>query len=298
MNLLEFEKGFGTEEQCREYLYKLRWPEGCCCPRCRCRKVWKISDVKYKCQNCGYQTSVTSGTIFQGTHKPLTLWFRAIWYVTSQKNGTSALGLQGILGLGSYHTAWLWLHKLRRAMIRPDRDKLHGTVEVDEAYLGAPDKGGKRGRGSGNKALVAIAVETNDQKIGRIRMSVIDDASSKSLHPFIESSVEIGATIVSDGWSGYCGLSEKGFDQAVQKPKASDDVSLLPHVHTVISLLKRWLLGTLQGSCSKEHLAYYLDEYCFRFNRRKSKSRGMLFYRLLQNAVRLQPSSYKDIIAK
>jgi len=183
-------------------------------------------------------------------------------------------------------------------MISPDRDKLHGTVEVDETYIGAPDTGGKRGRGAGNKALVAIAVEINDQKIGRIRMSVIDDASSKSLHPFIESSVEIGSTIVSDGWNGYCGLSEKGFAQAIQKPKANDNDSLLPHVHTVISLLKRWLLGTLQGSCSKDHLSYYLDEYCFRFNRRKSKSRGMLFYRLLQNAVRLQPSSYKDIIAK
>lgn len=298
MNLLEFEKEFGTEEQCREYLYKLRWSEGYCCPRCRCRKAWKIGDVKYKCQNCGYQTSVISGTIFQDTHKPLTLWFRAIWYVTSQKNGTSALGLQGILGLGSYHTAWLWLHKLRRAMVRPDRDKLQGTVEVDEAYIGAPGKGGKRGRGAGNKALVAIAVEINDQKIGRIRMSIIEDASSKSLHSFIESSVEVGATIVSDGWSGYSGLSEKGFTQAIQKPRANDDDSLLPHVHTVISLLKRWLLGTLQGSCSKDHLAYYLDEYCFRFNRRKSKSRGMLFYRLLQNAVRLQPSSYKDIITK
>lgn len=298
MNLLEFEKEFSTENQCREYLYKLRWPEGYRCPRCQCDKAWQISDVKYKCQNCGYQTSVISGTIFQDTHKPLTFWFRAIWYVTSQKSGVSALGLQRILGLGSYRTAWLWLHKLRRAMIRPGRDKLQGTVEVDEAYIGAIGEGGKRGRGAENKVLVVIAVEINDKKIGRIRMGVIDDASSSSLHPFIESSVEISSTIVSDGWRGYNGLTEKGFIQTCPKRKTDEDDSLLPHVHTVISLLKRWLLGTLQGSFSKDHMEYYLDEFCFRFNRRKSKSRGMLFYGLLQNAVQLQPSSYKDIISR
>ena len=298
MDLIEFEKEFSTENQCRDYLFKLRWENGYRCPRCQCDKAWQISEIKYKCHHCGYQTSVIAGTIFQGTRKPLTLWFRAIWYVTSQKNGTSALGLQGVLGLGSYETAWLWLHKLRRAMIRPGRDKLHGLVEVDECYIGSPDKGGKRGRGAENKVLVSVAVETNENKIGRVRMSVIDDASSKSLHGFVEAVVEKESTIVTDGWSGYNGLSEKGYTQEIKLKKIEDDESLLPHVHTVISLFKRWLLGTLQGSCSKEHMAYYLDEYSFRFNRRKSKSRGMLFYRLLQNAVQLQPSTYYDIIAK
>jgi len=297
MNLIEFEKEFSTEEQCRAYLFKLRWADGYRCPRCGHDAAWQISETKYKCKSCGYQTSVISGTIFQDSHKPLTLWFRAMWYVTSQKNGTSALGLQRILGVGSYRTAWTWLHKLRRAMIRPGRDKLRGNVEVDEAYIGAPGKGGKRGRGAENKVLVVIAVEVNEKKIGRIRLGVIDSASSENLHAFIESCVEPGSTIVSDGWGGYNGLSEKGYTQKTQKEKIGEDDNLLPHVHTVISLLKRWLLGTMQGACSKKHIAYYLDEYCFRFNRRKSKNRGMLFYRLLQNAAQLQPTCYEDIIA-
>jgi transposase-like protein len=183
-------------------------------------------------------------------------------------------------------------------MIRPGRDRLHGTVEIDEGYIGSPGGGGKRGRGAENKVLVAIAVETNDNKSGRTRMSVIDNASSESLHGFVESVVEKGSTVITDGWRGYNGLSEKGYLQEIKVKKPDDEGSLLPHVHTVVSLLKRWLLGTLQGSCSNEHMSYYLDEYCFRFNRRNSKSRGMLFYRLLQNAVQLQPSPYDEIIAK
>ena len=172
-----------------------------------------------------------------------------------------------------------------------------GKIEVDEAYFGAPGKGGKRGRGSENKVLVAIAVEINDKKVGRIRMAVIDSASSENLHNFVEMTCEKGSTIITDGWSGYNGLSEKGYLPETTKRKPDADDTLLPHVHTVISLLKRWLLGTLQGSCSKEHIGYYLDEYTFRFNRRKSKSRGMLFYRLLQNAVQVAPVTYEDIIA-
>lgn len=298
MNLTEFEKEFSTEEQCREYLLKLRYENGVyICPKCGGIKSWLVNKTVYECSDCGHQSSVIAGTIFQDTHKPLTLWFRAIWYVTSQKNGTSALGLQRILGLGSYRTAWTWLHKLRRAMVRPGRDKLHGLVEIDEAYIGAPGKGGKRGRGAENKVMVVIAVEINDNTIGRIRMGIIDSASSENLHDFIENTVEKGSTIITDGWRGYNGISEKGYSQETKQHKNSDEESLLPHVHTVISLLKRWLLGTLQGSCSKEHFSYYLDEYTFRFNRRKSKSRGMLFYRLLQNAVQLAPITYDDIIS-
>ena len=296
MDLLEFEKEFQTDEQCRDYLMKLRYPNGqYICPKCESDTSWKITDTVYECKNCHHQSTVIVGTIFQDTHKPLTLWFRAIWYITSQKNGASAIGLQRILGLGSYRTAWTWLHKLRRAMIRPGRDKLNGAVEVDEVFVGAPGKGGKRGRGTENKIMVAVAVEINDGKIGRSRMGVIDSASSENLHSFIENSVELGSTIITDGWRGYNGLCEKGYLQEVKKKKTNDDDSTLPHVHTVASLLKRWLLGTLQGACSKDYLDYYLDEYCFRFNRRKSKSRGMLFYRLLQNAVQLKPTTYKSI---
>jgi len=299
INLIEFEKEFNTEEQCREYIVKLRYEQGVyTCPKCGSIKSWIVRTNVYECSECGHQGSVIAGTIFQDTHKSLTLWFRAIWYVTSQKNGTSALGIQAILGLGSYRTAWTWLHKLRRAMIRPERDNLQGIVEVDEVFIGAPGKGGKRGRGAENKVLAAIAVEINDNRIGRIRIEVIDDASSKSLHRFINTTVKKGSTIVTDGWRGYNGISKCGYSQEIKSKKEDDTEALLPHVHTVISLLKRWLLGTLQGSCSKEHISYYFDEYTFRFNRRKSKSRGMLFYRLLQNAVHLQPTIYDDIIKK
>lgn len=253
MDLLEFEKEFQTEVQCREYLMKLRYHDGqYVCPKCGSIESWKITDTVFECKDCHYQSTVIAGTIFQDTHKPLTLWFRAIWYATSQKNGTSALGLQKVLGLGSYQTAWTWLHKLRRAMIRPGRDKLKGIIEVDEVFISAPGKGGKRGRGAENKVLVAVAVEINDGKIGRSRMGVIESASSENLHTFIENSVESGSTIVTDGWRGYNGLAEKGYMQETKKRKDEDDETLLPHVHTIISLLKRWLLGTLQGSCSKE----------------------------------------------
>lgn len=297
MNILELEENFKTEEQCRDYLFELRWPEGFVCPRCKYPDCWQINEQKYKCRGCGYQTTVIAGTIFQGTHKPLALWFRAIWYVTSQKNGASALGIQRVLGLGSYRTAWTWLHKLRRAMVRPGRDKVGGNVEVDEAYIGGVEENGKRGRGTENKVLVAIAAEVNDGKLGRIRMKVIQDASSASLHRFIEDVVNKGSTVVTDGWGGYSGIETKGYTRTIKTQKGSTE-KMLPHVHTVVSLLKRWLLGTLQGACSEEHMAYYLDEFTFRFNRRKSKSRGLLFYRLLQNAVQIEPSTYNEIIGK
>ena len=202
MDLLEFEREFQSEQQCREYLMQLRYPDGrYVCPKCGSIESWKITDTIFECKDCHHQSTVISGTIFQDTHKPLTLWLRAIWNITVQKNGTSALGLQKILGLGSYHTAWTWLHKLRRAMVRPGRDKISGQIEVDEAYIGGPERGGKRGRGTSNKVLVVFAVEVNDNKIGRIRMQVIKDASATELHGFIESAIETGSTIITDGWS-------------------------------------------------------------------------------------------------
>jgi transposase-like protein/ribosomal protein L37AE/L43A len=292
MTLTEFEDTFHTEAQCREYIARLRYANGIyLCHKCGNDKTWQVREMIYECSECGYQGSIIAGTIFQDTHKPLRLWFQAIWYITSQKNGTSALGLQLILGLGSYKTAWGWLHKLRKAMINPDRDRLSGTVEVDEAFFGGFRKG-KRGRGSENKVLGAIAVEINDNKVGRIRLAIIDDASKESLHGFIKCVIETGSTIVTDGWASYNGLTSEGYKHIVQK--CSED-STLPHVHTVVSLIKRWILGTMQGSISREYLEYYFDEFTFRFNRRKSKSRGLLFYRLLQNAVRLAPVFCKEI---
>lgn len=228
---------------------------------------------------------------------PLTLWFRAIWWITSQKSGASALSLKRILGLGSYETAWSWLHKLRRAMVRPDRDRLSGTIEVDETYIGGLEEG-LRGRQFENKTLVVIAAQHDGTKIGRVRMKQIPDASSASLHAFITASIDPGSTVVTDGWTGYSGLVDLGYSHKIinlskQRKSASD---LLPCVHRVVSLLKRWLMGTHQGAVSHDHLDYYLDEFTFRFNRRTSKYRGKLFYRLLEQAVQTPPASYDKII--
>ncbi len=293
--LEEFEARFSTEEACRDYLFKLRWPNGFRCPRCGNGKAWPVGEALFQCTRCNFQMSVITGTIFKDTHKPLSLWFRAIWWVTGQKNGASALDLKRMLGLGSYQTAWSWLHKLRRAMVRPGRDRLSDEVEVDETYIGG-GKPGKRGRGAAGKALVVIAVEDKGIGFGRIRLSHIPDASSDSLNGFIQDSIDPGSIIRTDAWLGYNQLSSLGYKHVIKKEGSYIGENSLPLVHRVASLLKRWLLGTHQGAVSHEHLPYYLDEFTFRFNRRTSKYRGKLFYRLLQNAVQVEPSTYDKMI--
>lgn len=296
-SLMELESRFSTEEACRNYLASLRWPGGFVCPRCANQSTWSKGATLLECTACGYQASVTAGTIFERTRTPLPIWFRAIWWVVTQKSGASALGLQRVLGIGSYETAWTWLHKIRRAMVRPDRDRIRGRVEVDETYLGGLEEG-VRGRKTFKKALVIIAAQEEGEGIGRIRMRRILDASADSLHSFVKSAVEPGSLIHTDGWSGYAGLHTKGYghEVTVLKRSRASASNLLPRVHRVASLLKRWILGTHQGAVSPEHLDGYLDEYTFRFNRRTSRSRGKLFYRLLQNAVVVGPTPYKDII--
>lgn len=242
----------------------------------------------YLCASCRFQVSVTAGTIFQDTRKPLTLWFRAIWYATSLKPGVSALGLQRVLGLGSYRTAWTWLHKLRHAMVRPGRDRLSGTVEVDEIYIGGVREG-KRGRGAEGKALVLVAAQQDGRRIGRIRLQRVRDASSSSLIPAVKSCVEPGTEVRTDGWKGYLPLSSEKYVHSVIRKTTDVGDNLLPRANRVASLLKRWLLGTHQGAVDISHLDYYLAEYTFRFNRRTSKSRGKLFYRLIQQAVAIKP---------
>ena len=292
--LVEFEQRFGTEGACLEYLYKLRWPQGFRCPRCGHNQAWFTSRGLYRCLRCDFQTSLTAGTIFEGTRKPLRLWFRAIWHVTNQKYGANALGLQRVLGLGSYHTAWAWLHKLRRAMVRPGRDRLSGTVEVDETYVGA-ETAGKRGRGAGGKVLVIVAVEVKDSRTGRIRLKQISDASATSLRGAIKEAVEPGSVVRTDGWAGYQRLSEAGYVHEVVREEGEVGGNLLPRVNRVVSLLKRWLLGTYQGAVRPSYLDYYLDEFTFRSNRRTSRSHGKLFYRLVQQAAAVAPAPKKSI---
>jgi transposase-like protein/ribosomal protein L37AE/L43A len=298
VNVSEFERKFGNEALCQEYLFELRYKNGFICEKCGEKEYWLVKANLYECKSCGHQNRLTAGTIFQDTHKPLSMWFRAMWWITSQKNGTSALGIQRILGIGSYRTAWTWLHKLRIAMVRPERDKLTGIVEIDEAFIGGKQSGGKRGRGTDNKVLVAVAVEKNGNKIGRIRLGVIKDASSKYLLEFIQNSVEEGSTINTDGWRGYSGLDKYGYKHIITDKKEGQEDKTLPRVHLVISLLKRWIMGTLQGSLSEQHMAYYLDEYTFRFNRRTSGNRGLLFYRLLEQAVQIKPFTYDNIVER
>ncbi len=295
MTFREFITRFSTEEQCREYLFSLRFRDGFVCPKCTHKEYWKVGETLYTCRSCRHQTSVIAGTIFQDTRKPLIDWFVAIWWLTTQKNGASTEGLKQVLGLRSDQTAWTWLHKIRKAMVNPNRTKLSGTVEVDESYIGG-EAIEKHGRGAENKVLVAIAVELDGKKLGRCRMKIIADASAKSLHSFILENVEIGSRLVTDGWSGYSGIESCGFtrDIHVQKNEV-DEEKLLPHIHTIISLLKRWLLGTHQGAVEPKHLQSYLDEYVFRFNRRKSAQRGLLFYRLLESAMHTKTVTYEEL---
>jgi transposase-like protein len=239
---------------------------------------------------------VTAGTLFQDTHLPLTVWFRVVWQVTSQKTGASALGVQRVLGLGSYKTAWTILHKLRRAMVRPGRDRLSGTVEVDETYLGGPEQG-VIGRLTVEKSMVVVAAQQDGRRIGRIRMARIPDLSKDALQGFIAQAIEPGSVVRTDGLPAYRGMSGYQHHPVVIRRRAETASELLPRVHRVVSLLKRWLMGTLHGRFSPEHLDYYLDEFTFRFNRRSSACRGKLFYRLIQQAVQVPPAPYRTIIA-
>ena len=297
--LADFDRWFAAEEGCRGYLVKVRWPSGFRCPRCSGVEAWLTRRGLMHCKECGHQASITAGTIFQGTRSPLRQWFRAMWWVTAQKNGASALGLQRILGIGSYETAWTWLHKLRRAMVRPGRDRLCGEVEADETFVGGVEEGGG-GRHLGKKALVAVAAEVRGPAIGRIRLQQIRDASSESLLGFVRQAVAPGAVVVTDGLPSYLGLAAAGYVHRVKVVRGSGERAdtLLPRVHRVAALLKRWLLGTHQGGVERAHLPYYLDEFTFRFNRRASRHRGLLFYRLLQQAVLVDPVPYRRLVAR
>ncbi len=307
----QFLDWFPDEEACLRFLERLRWRQGFVCPKCaQAGEPFRASRKRLICRGCRHQCSVTAGTVFEKSRTPLRSWFAAVWYVTNQKNGVSALGLQRVLGIGSYQTAWTMLHRLRRAMVRPGRERLSGMVEVDETYVGGPARGTRRGRlpseeaeaklPNSTKSIVAIAVEIHEPKgFGRIRLRRVPDASERSLLPFVRESIEPGSLIRTDGSFAYRSLPEHGYPRHRIVHLGSDEPAhvTMPGVHRVASLLKRWLLGTHQGSVQPQQLDYYLDEYTFRFNRRTSRSRGLLFYRLLEQAVVTGPLTYDEVVA-
>ena len=303
----EFQDWFASDEACAAYLEQLRWPNGFCCPACGVVDTpGRATRGRLICRACRHQSSVTAGTLFDKTRTPLRVWFAAAWYLTSQKQGVSALGLQRVLGLNSYQTAWALLHRFRRAMVRPDRDLLHGTVEVDETFLTlkrratgrrAAAKGKTRG-GTSHLLAIAVAVEVHQPKgFGRVRLRRIEGPTIDAIVPFVREHVAPDATVRTDGSPIYYPLQEAGFahDPRVILGSKAPAHKLLPGVHRLASLLKRWLLGTHHGAVHPHHVDSYLDEFTFRFNRRSSRSRGMLFYRLIQQAAVARPVTYVNI---
>jgi transposase-like protein len=295
--LAKFERRFATEGACRAYLARLRWPTGFCCPQCTTSGSWTTTRCLLMCRRCGYQASVTAGTIFHRTRLPLQNWFRALWWMTDQKHRLSALGLQRLLGFGSYRTAWLWLQKLRRALVLPDWDRLGGQVEIDEIHMGRVEAGSRQYLES--KALVAIAAQFDGKGIGRIRLRRISTASPSQLVAFVKHVVEPGSIVITDGWKAYAGLKQEGFKHRPRLINAGSKTAsaLLPRVHRVAALLKRWLSGTHQGALSREQLDSYLDEFTSRFNRRTSRDRWKLFYKLVAQAVTVEPAPYSRLVA-
>jgi transposase-like protein len=299
-----FLERFGTDDQCRACLFRARWPDGFSCAGCGHGRAWAHkARLIYECAACGKQHSLLAGTIFEQTKTGLARWFLAIYLVTSSKGGISAMELQRQMGFGSYQTAWTWLHKIRKAMVRPERAPLGARVEADETYLGGP-RAGRPGRGAAGKTRVAGAVESGrgkarGRRLGRLRLAVVPDVSATSLEGFLGRNVARPAIVVTDGWSGYRGLAAAGYaHEPIELAASWGDAALrLPAIHLVFGLAKRWLLGTHHGAVSKKHLAAYLDEFTFRFNRRTAKSISHRFARVVEHAVRIRPTTYRALVA-
>ena len=310
-----FVRRFGTDAKCRAYLVRARWPEGFRCAGCGHGEAWSHKKrLIEECRSCGRQHSILAGTMFEQTKTGLAKWFLAIYLVTSSKGGISAMELQRQMGFGSYGTAWTWLHKIRRATIRPDREPLQNRVEVDETLVGGV-RPGKSGRAAAGKTVVAGAIEAKPGKgrkrpLGRLRLQAIPDASAASLEGFIATDTAKPLTIATDGWAGYRSLQSKGYSHAPINLSASwGDASLrLPAIHLVFSTVrgrgdpaphgaaKRWLLGTHHGAVRSKHLQRYLDEFVFRFNRRNANAVSHGFARLIQHALNTPPTTYRGIV--
>jgi transposase-like protein len=285
----DFMDQFSTEESCKQYLVSVRWADGFKCPRCSHAESWQLRRGIQKCKKCHRDISVTAGTVFHNRHLPLRLWFQAVWLVVSQKNGISALGLSRSLGIKHQTTGWNLLRIIRGGMVRTGRELLSGLVEVDEVFIGGV-KPGKRGRGALGKVLALVAVEDKGKiGFGRIRIEIISDATAVSLRQAIKKMVEPGSTIRTDEWRGYTSPALEGYKHVVmEKQSLEPGEDPTPLVHRIASLLKRWLLGTHQGGVRPTHIKSYLDEFIFRFNRRKSGKRGLLFYRLIQGMLQVK----------
>lgn len=302
----DFLDRFATDEACHAYLEQLRWPQGFVCPACSVMApAYRASRTRLMCRHCRHQTSITAGTIFDKTRTPLRVWFAAAWYLTNHKQGISALGLQRVLGLGSYQTAWTMLHRFRYAMVRPGRDPLEGRVEVDETYLDITDRPpastSKKRKSNTHKLLVVIAVELLDPKgFGRIRLRRIPKDTEAHVLPFIQDVVCVGSTISTDGSAAYRSVASSGYahDRHVMLGSETPAHVSMPGVHRVASLLNRWIMGTHHGAIQPHQVDAYLDEFVFRFNSRTSRSRGLLFYRLMQQAVATSTITYGDIKSK
>lgn len=291
----DFDAKFVDEEACWAYLVKTRWPSGFVCPACGSTESWLLTRNRvFECRGCSKQTSVTAGTIFHGTQKPLRLWFKAILYMTTLKTGVSAKALSRLLGL-TYKVAWAWGHKLRAALASRAKEPLGGGVEVDEAYVGGHDPF-KNGRSHGKKAVVLVAVEDRGVPSGRVRLQVVQDASAASLTPAVKANVAPGSTVRTDLWAGYQRLKKLDLRHLAQRAGCREASKIFPHVHRVISLLKRVLLGTYQGAVSKGHLQAYLDEFVFRFNRRRRRSVAWIARSLLQLAITAAPRPYRSLV--
>ena len=298
-SVLEFQRQFPDEAACAAWLAAARWPEGFRCPICGHDHAWSL-DTKawtYECTKCRRQTSVTAGTVMHGSKLPLTVWFWAAYLMATHSNGISARQMWRQLGLGSYKSAWLLCAKLRRAMVNPARALLSGLVEIDETQISYRTKddpiAGGGGRSPEGKMQVVVAVEVTETNApGRLRLGVIPDASSASLHPFIKANVAEGATLKTDGWSAYPGVPGYKHEPHVVGKMAAHIV--LPWVHRVVSNLKTWGLGVYHGP-RRQHLQSYLDEFVFRFNRRKTPHAA--FRTLLGIGAAIQPVTYKMLIA-
>jgi predicted RNA-binding Zn-ribbon protein involved in translation (DUF1610 family) len=301
-SLLDFQRRFRDDAACADYLAALRWPEGFRCPACGHDQAWSLRSKPwtYECRGCRRQTSVKAGTILHGSKLPLTVWFWAATLIATHSNGISALQLQKQLGLGSYKSAWLLSAKLRRAMVAPERNPLAGLIEIDETTIHHRTKddppAGGQGRCHDGKLLIAGAVEIKGQGPlavpGRIRLAAIEDFSAASLHDFMAAAIAPGSTAKTDGWPAYPGAPEVEHQPHVIGNMAAHIV--LPWVHRVFANLKTWALGVYHGLRAK-HLQTYLDEFVFRFNRRRT--RHAAFRSLLAIATGLQPITYKMLIA-